>query len=216
MRKYLILVLGVAASASAGIAVASELTGGDADQQRTQPAGDAKPANDPAIAARTKNPRSNGELGVLVYKNSSGQICSATGEVNGNRVGVHQPDGFEALPLEEGGACGGVPAPITVAVARDPQTDVATVSGRATGAVETIEAESSGRTLSLPLQSQNTFIGTIENFDGGSVTLTVRMRDGEAQTIRTSPFPPEFTEEDFARMRREAAKEQAEHSHSSP
>ncbi|HVL95975.1 MAG TPA: hypothetical protein VM266_08950 [Solirubrobacteraceae bacterium] len=202
-------------SATAGLAVASGVTG-DGSRGAREPASDAQPATEPQVTARTKNPNGGRDLGVVLYRNSSGQACAASGEVSGDRVGGSGPDGFEPLPLGEGGACGGVPDPITVAVARNVQTDTATIWGRATADVESIQARTSGRKLTVPLQARETYIATIDHFDGGSVTLEIRMRSGATRTVRTSPFPRKFTEDDFARMRKEAAEQRAGGSHEGP
>jgi hypothetical protein len=191
MRRLIILIAGLVAAAAAGAAAASALTsGGSSPPTRSATPQDPAPNDQPAVDARTRNPSSGRpDLGVVVYRNRSGDICSAAGEVQAGRVGTRQNGRFEEMPLGQGGTCGDVRQPVSAHVERDVQAQTIRVWGLASTAVERIEVEVDGATATARPGTRGAYIAAIPARGASGTQLTVIMRDGSEEQMRFPPFP---------------------------
>lgn len=191
MRRLIILIAGLLAAAAAGAAVASALTGGTSQPQtRTATPQDSAPADQPAVDARTRNPSpGRPDLGVVVYRNRAGDICSAAGEVQDGRVGTRQNGRFDEMPLAEGGTCGDVRQPVSAHVERDVQAQAIRVWGLASTAVERVDVEVDGTTATARPGPRGAYIAALAARGASGTQLTIVMRNGSQEQMRFPPFP---------------------------
>ncbi len=129
------------------------------------------------------------DLGVVVYRNRSGDVCSAAGEVQDGRVGVRQNGRFDQMPLDQGGTCGDVRRPVSAHVERDVQNQTVRVWGLAGTSVESIEIEVDGAAATARPGPRGAYIAALAARGASGTQLTIVMRNGTKEQMRFPPFP---------------------------
>ncbi len=193
----------MAISATTGIAVVSVASPGGEAPTLPPGASDGTPRDGTErIDARGREPGSGRELGVLVYRDRTGELCMAQGQTSGDRVGVHDDKGFRGMPLREGGICGLRLDPVAATVERTRTQTI--VSGVAKPGVNRVEvAAGTARQATAPGASGG-FLVTFDHEVVDTVRIAAHGPDG-TETVAV-PGPGRSLAEMSAEMKRNARK----------